>query len=151
MAGLEPHEIVYRRLPFELFEPSTNTVTIRGFHPIENDTYGISLYRSKFCTATEVGSWGRRADKEYWVAELIVSDILSLGLTVEVDDPEDPRHVQIPELRRFPELKLSKGDLRKKKIERALAEYERGLAGIVKCVHPAVNGGVLIPPFQYEP
>lgn len=95
-------EKLLRRIPSnpQYYDPqSALPIAPVAFRPTERDIDGISLFREFFTSAREVSAAGRKPFT-YYVARLIVADMLKLGLTIRAaPDPEQPKgHVVIPEM-----------------------------------------------------
>ncbi len=108
-------EFVYRRIPQKFYDPELPVpIPPLAFRPNQNDTTGISVFRSRFVKPAETLT-GVDADKRntYFVAQLAVSDLRKLGLTVLPEpDPNGPAgHAVIPELN-WKAYQANKRDLR---------------------------------------
>jgi len=108
---IEPDEFLLRRFPNEtgLFDFVLGNATYSAFLPNRNDQDGLSLNRE-----TRGSSDGFLTPEEHLAkagtenfrntggeAAIPVSDVISAGMTVVIDDdPDSPGHVLIPELNR---------------------------------------------------
>ncbi len=72
-------------------------ISRQAFSPRRDESEGISLYRERFTSAAQLAATGKNGN--CYVARLVVSDVVALGLTV-IPDVQDglPGHVLIPEL-----------------------------------------------------
>lgn len=99
--SVSPDEDVLRRIHRAHVKLSDSEPVQRvAFQPNDQDTDGISVYRVA-CGATPVNvdKAGRRPG-EYYVAELSVRALISLGLSVQPYPlPPVPGHAVVPELR----------------------------------------------------
>lgn len=99
---ISPDEYVLRRIPKDKnrYDPSLNEPVQRiAFEPSKWDIDGISVFRERFVSATDLAKAGTN-NNGYCVARLSVSNLFALGLTI-VPDPRDdqpPGHALIPEL-----------------------------------------------------
>lgn len=68
-----------------------------GFRPTTRDIDGISLFRERFVSPSEVAN-GNKGPTEYYVIRLRASDIRGLGLSIlpDVKDDQLPGHSLIP-------------------------------------------------------
>lgn len=91
-------ERVFRAVLEKWWDPISPTPGADAFRPTRRDTTGLSVLRSSL-TTVEVARIGPNPANRYHLAELLVADIESLGLTVVAEPkPEDPSHAVIPEL-----------------------------------------------------
>lgn len=70
-----------------------------GFVPNRFDDDGLSVFRSRFCSAEELDSAGRRPG-EYYIVELALERLLERGFSVvpRPDPDQPPGHSLIPEI-----------------------------------------------------
>jgi hypothetical protein len=74
------------------------SILIGAFRPNENDHDGLSVFRTAIVTPEQlVSAAGQRPDS-YVVARLRIADLQKLGLTVILDDAQQPGHCLIPEI-----------------------------------------------------
>ena len=94
---VDNEEILYRRVPFGWFNSRVSPNPFAdAFRPHRtDDTDGLSFYRARYKTPEEVAVG--RSKYPYHVAEVRVSDLRALGLTISVTE-NDPSHVLVPEL-----------------------------------------------------
>ena len=81
---VEDNEFVYRRVPKNFYDPGLPVpIPALAFRPNQKDVTGISVFRSRFVEPAETLT-GVDADKRnaYLVAQLAVSDLKKLGLSV---------------------------------------------------------------------
>ena len=103
--GTEPvdeDEPIYRRVPAKsgYYKPGpTPRLSPKAYKPLSMDTDGLSLTRARLVTGpAEAGAMGYQG-KDYYVLELLASDIQSCGLTIQPNpQPDDKSHAIIPEL-----------------------------------------------------
>jgi len=102
--GNEPidrNELVYRRVceNTNFFKPGrAPPLSSRAFSPTTHDSDGISLIRAAYSNPEDAASGGYQG-RSYYVIELRVSDVLSLGLTIRPDPLADEMgHAVIPEI-----------------------------------------------------
>ena len=99
---VEDSEFVYRRI-HETFFDSSLPIPVRraAFKPNQHDTVGISVFRSRFLRAVDtLANIDPVKAGKYLVAQLSVSELRRLGLTI-VPDPVPggpPGHAVLPEL-----------------------------------------------------
>jgi hypothetical protein len=94
---IEPTEFVLRRihrLHCDLDLPVP--ILLAAFRPNKMDTTGISVFRQRVVSASAVAAAGR-SPNDYFVAQLEVSELTALGLSVVFDEPP-PGHLRIPEI-----------------------------------------------------
>jgi len=104
---IQPEEIVLRRVPEAQMNggpPFNLSANAFDPHPTR-DTDGLSVYRRAFHTPQEAADFRTKSKSRAWVAELPVSAITALGLTIEpkpldatADLPAQPGHAVIPAL-----------------------------------------------------
>lgn len=99
---VKDEECVLRRIPCneEYYNPALDEPTQPlAFRPRRDDLTGISVYRSLFVKPIELVQ-PVQIDRRYYVAELKVSDIKKLGLTVVPDPQEDEvkGHSLVPQI-----------------------------------------------------
>ena len=94
---VDNEEILYRRVPFGWFDRRVSpNPTADAFRPHPTaDTDGLSFERARYKTPEDVAVG--RSKYPYHVAEVRVSDLRALGLTISVTE-NDPSHVLVPEL-----------------------------------------------------
>jgi hypothetical protein len=102
LTPVEEGEYVYRRVHHSFYhENLTIAIQPTAFRPNQNDTTGLSVFRSRFVpaqdTLTNVPT-GKRGD--YVVVRIAVRELTRLGLSVkpEPDLAGPPGHAVIPEL-----------------------------------------------------
>src|SRR5437879_3703895 len=92
-------EVIFRRIPKSMgwYDPKTNVVRPEAFNPRDVDVIGISVYRAKHRSIEEVA---RGLSKHgYYVAVLEAGSLRAAGIEIRVDDPDDPGHAILPDLR----------------------------------------------------
>jgi hypothetical protein len=101
--GTEPikdDEILYRRIPVsqKWFDPTADPrLSPQAFHPIKQDTTGLSLSRAKYKTVEEAAE-GPSA-QGYYVAGVKAGELRERGIAVIPDPlPDDPGHCELPGL-----------------------------------------------------
>jgi hypothetical protein len=99
---VDPSEFVYRRIHRTFVEPGAPIlIQFPAFRPSAHDTTGLSVFRARFGQpADPLVSVDPAKATDYYVAQLSVTDLHNLGLTV-VPEPvaAGPRgHAVIPEL-----------------------------------------------------
>ncbi len=132
---VSPKEDVLRRFvnsdQFYTLSAEGIVVERTAFEPTKRDTDGISVYRLLFATPAQVAECGKNS-KGYFVARLLVADILQLNLHVEPAPTKDPPkgHSLIRELRIDTEKKRSKELQRElaKLATRSIVHYPAGVA-----------------------
>lgn len=94
---VDNEETLYRRVPFHWFDARKSPdPSIEAFRPHPTaDTDGLSFERARYKTPEDVAVG--RSKYPYHVAEVRVSDLRALGLTISVTE-NDPSHVLVPEL-----------------------------------------------------
>ncbi len=93
-------EELCRRIPVSLdwYDTTHKEISRQAFRPRPEDTTGLSLYRRRFQSAEDLAQQGRSPDG-YWVAILTVGDLQAAGIELQCDNPSDPSHVILPDLR----------------------------------------------------
>jgi len=113
-----PSEYVLRRIHPNNFNPEQPTPILRcEFEPKPRDQEGISLYREKILSAAELANAGKNP-RIYYVARILVQDLLAMGLSVVPTPGPLDGHVSIPELS-YQQFKNDKN--RSKDLQRRLA------------------------------
>ena len=100
---IDPEEFLLRRIPITggYFDPKKSPPVQPGaFRPNAGDTDGISIYRERLLSASELVARSKRPPGTTKVARLLAKDLLALGVTLEPKQEEDdlPGHVVIPEV-----------------------------------------------------
>ena len=95
-----------------------------GFRPTKRDIDGISLFRERFVSPSDVAN-GNRGPTGYYVVRLRASNIRELGLNIlpNVKDDQLPGHSLIPEIN-YPAMKNDKS--KSKELQRMLAKLANG-------------------------
>lgn len=104
-AAILQNENILRRIlkNEDYYDPSLKIpITSLAFRPNKKDLKGISVYRRNFIEPKTVADSGTNV-KEYCVAQILVSDILSLNMNMSVvpdplPPPNLPGHSAIPQL-----------------------------------------------------
>lgn len=95
------NEYVLRRIHKNQFDRAQDNPVLRlAFKPAPPDTDGISVFRERFVSPTELANAGRKPG-EYYVARLSVrelKDTLALSVIADPDENQQPGHALIPEL-----------------------------------------------------
>ena len=95
-------EFIYRRIPQSFCDPNLPfPIPALAFRPNQNDTTGISVFRARFVSPSEtLAAVDANKRNTYFVAQLAVSNLKRLGLTVIPEpDPDGPvGHCVVPEL-----------------------------------------------------
>lgn len=100
---IDPDEFLLRRIPITggYFDTKKSPPVQPGaFRPNAGDTDGISFYRERLLSPSELVARSKRPPGTTKVARLLARDLLALGLTLEPKQEEDdlPGHVVIPEV-----------------------------------------------------
>jgi hypothetical protein len=100
---IDPDEFLLRRIPITggYFDPKKAPPVQSGaFRPNRGDTDGISIYRERLLSASELVAKTNRVPGTTKVARLRVRDLQALGVTLEPKQEEGdlPGHVVIPEI-----------------------------------------------------
>lgn len=107
--GTEPiadDELLYRRIPVSKEWYSKEGLSPEAFHPREDETTGISIYRAKYKSIEEAAKG--KGKRGYYVAVLRAGDLRQSGIEiVPRPQPGDTGHAELPGLtshnRRTPE------------------------------------------------
>jgi hypothetical protein len=99
---VEDSEYVFRRIPPDFFDASLAiAVTREAFRPTKKDSSGLSVFRAGLAKPSDtLANLDQEKAKKYYVAQLPVSELRKLGLTV-VPNPipgGPPGHAIIPEI-----------------------------------------------------
>src|SRR5580704_14257338 len=98
--GTEPvadDELLYRRIPVSKGWYSESRLSPEAFDPREDETTGISIYRSKYKSLDEAAKGPSK--KGYFVVEFRAGDLRKHGIEVEPrPKPGDPGHAELPGL-----------------------------------------------------
>jgi len=104
---IQPDEIILRRIPeAQMGVVGTRCPLPDGFDPHRTaDVDGLSVYREKYHTPSQVAGFRTKGSQPTWIARLRAKAITDLGLTLKPDplDPEDglparPGHALILEI-----------------------------------------------------
>jgi hypothetical protein len=94
-------EVLYRRIPVSMENWCDGTnVFPEAFGPTKHDDSGLSVYRKRFKSLSEVAKG--KSKKGYYVAEICVSDLRRAGIAIlprpNVPDGHDDAHAELPEI-----------------------------------------------------
>ncbi len=97
---IDDDEILYRRIPVSKEWFVDGVLYGESFGPRHDESSGISVYRKRFKSLTEVARG--QSKQGYYVVSLRVSDLRQHGITVEprpeVDGGWDDAHAELPGL-----------------------------------------------------
>ncbi len=97
---IDDDEILYRRIPVSKEWYVDGVLYGESFGPRDDESSGISVYRKRFKTLTEVARG--KSKQGYYVVSLRVSDLRQHGIEVaprpEVDGGWDDAHAELPGL-----------------------------------------------------
>jgi hypothetical protein len=96
---VEDDEIIFRRIPKSMpwYTPETNACSPEAFNPRDDDVAGISVFRAKHKTVEEAAQG--LSKHGYYVAKLNAGMLRAAGIEIRVDDPDDPGHAILPDIR----------------------------------------------------
>jgi hypothetical protein len=115
---VDSSEVLLRRIHRSNFDGDLPTPIRRcEFEPKPRDTDDLSFYRQKTMSVDQLAKSGR-SPGDYYIAAVVVKDLLAIGLTVVPTPGDLPGHVSIPELS-YAALRADK--IKSKDIQRALA------------------------------
>jgi hypothetical protein len=81
---VDDNEFVYRRIHPRFYDPALRvSVLLEAFRPNRNDATGLSVVRAQFAQPQDCLPPDPAKSAGYLVARLVVSDLQSLGLTIE--------------------------------------------------------------------
>src|SRR5438105_3323919 len=98
--GTEPiadDELLYRRIPVSKDWYTPDGLSPEAFHPREDETAGISVYRAKYKSIEEAAKG--KGKRGYYVAVLRAGDLRQHGIDIlPRPTPDDPGHAELPDL-----------------------------------------------------
>jgi hypothetical protein len=100
---IDPDEPIMRRIPIVpgYFDPAkAPPVQAGAFRPNPDDLDGISFFRERELSVSELVAGTKRAAGSFAVARMTARDLLDLGLTLQPKQDGDdlPGHVIVPEI-----------------------------------------------------
>jgi hypothetical protein len=97
--AIDNGERLFRRIPLSMgwYDEISREVSPEAFQPRRDDTTGLSIYREKFIVLENVAHGPSK--RGYYVAVLTAGQLRANGITVQQDDPHNPAHAILPELR----------------------------------------------------
>ncbi|MBI3837663.1 MAG: hypothetical protein HY288_06990 [Planctomycetia bacterium] len=79
------------------YNSDTNTCSPEAFNPRDDDVTGISVFRAKHKTVEEAAQGPSKHG--YYVARFNAGTLRAAGIEIRVDDPDDPGHAVLPDIR----------------------------------------------------
>jgi hypothetical protein len=97
--AVDDREQLLRRIPVAMEQCDDDGVSPEAFQPHrESDVSGLSLFRRSHLTPKQCAELGQ-SKRGYFIAVLNAGELRAAGIEVEADDPDDPAHLSLPQLR----------------------------------------------------